>query len=96
MTVSYESYEDWRMSSDIVRSQPSFHNRSRFDSVIIHTDDIGVSFDRLVFMFKCAVFEVVYNLALVQYYCPASPNKITPSDKLTGFRRITWVPRRDA
>jgi hypothetical protein len=62
--------------------------------------DVGgiekISFAKLVFMFKCNAFGTIYDIALVRYYTPSPDRRITTTDKLTGFRRVTLTPAKDA
>ncbi|KIJ51954.1 hypothetical protein M422DRAFT_243526 [Sphaerobolus stellatus SS14] len=49
--LKYLSMEDWREKIDILRYNPSFHNRPRYDCVVINTNPI--TFAHLKFIFTC-------------------------------------------
>ncbi|KIJ39542.1 hypothetical protein M422DRAFT_257594 [Sphaerobolus stellatus SS14] len=49
--LTYMSMEDWREKIDILRCNPSFHNRPRYDCVVVNTNPI--TFARLEFIFTC-------------------------------------------
>ncbi|KIJ24432.1 hypothetical protein M422DRAFT_194668 [Sphaerobolus stellatus SS14] len=49
--LKYMSMEDWREKIDILRCNPSFHNRPRYDCVVVNTNPI--TFARLEFIFTC-------------------------------------------
>ena len=95
--VLYTSRDDWQLHTDILRCNPLFHGHARHDSVIVDTGGVDkISFAKLIFMFKCTVFNTVYNIALVRYYHPSPPQSVTRSDKLTGFQRISLSPPKNA
>ena len=59
------SVEDWRERTDILHCNPSFHNRPRYDCVVINTNP--VTFGRLEYIFSCEDTEgQKCDLALVR------------------------------
>ncbi|KAJ6451401.1 hypothetical protein C8R45DRAFT_1124863 [Mycena sanguinolenta] len=44
--ISYESMEDWRGARDIVRCNPCFHQRPRYDCLLLNFTDPGLHFAR--------------------------------------------------
>ncbi|KIJ46707.1 hypothetical protein M422DRAFT_249872 [Sphaerobolus stellatus SS14] len=63
--LTYMSLEDWREKRDILRCNPSFHNRPQYDCVVINTNPI--TFARLEFIFTCEdASKRQCDIALVQ------------------------------
>ncbi|KIJ49247.1 hypothetical protein M422DRAFT_247050 [Sphaerobolus stellatus SS14] len=61
------SVEDWRDKTDILRCNSSFHNRPRYDCVVINTNP--VTFGRLEYVFSCEDAEgQKCDLALVRKF----------------------------
>ncbi|KAF8433107.1 hypothetical protein L210DRAFT_860212, partial [Boletus edulis BED1] len=56
LKVNYESAVDWRLATDYLRCNPSFHGNQRYDCVLISTQDrhgnITHIFARLLMMFR--------------------------------------------
>ncbi|KAI5982872.1 hypothetical protein EDD15DRAFT_2202469 [Pisolithus albus] len=71
--VNFESVVDWCQYTDHLWCNPSFHGCSRYDCVLLKTQQQDI-FGRLIFMFQCAVGEESFPLALVQPYdAPTRP-----------------------
>ncbi|KAF7314762.1 hypothetical protein MKEN_00950200 [Mycena kentingensis (nom. inval.)] len=51
--VNYQSREDWRSARDIIRCNPLFHGRERFDSLLINMTDPGLHFARVAALLRC-------------------------------------------
>ncbi len=47
VTITYQSMEDWTEARDILRCNPSFHERKRYDCVIVNDDTPGATVVRL-------------------------------------------------
>jgi hypothetical protein len=82
MKVNYESMVDWRLATDYLRCNPSFHGIERHDCAIIQTADrngqVKYMFVRILFMFQYSISGRNLDLAL-----------ILPMDGLTGHGRQT-------
>jgi hypothetical protein len=65
LSVDYESTEDWRMTTDLLRCSPRFYKRPRYDCVLIKTIGRPI-FARLLFLFTCQVNSTTYPVALIQ------------------------------
>lgn len=84
------------MQSNLVRANPNFHNRPRYDFVLIKVDEAQHIFAQLVYIFGIQVDEKPYYLALV------TPFDAVPSlfnRKRDGDLRLTRVrarPRSEA
>jgi hypothetical protein len=69
--VTYQSCEDWRSCTDILRCNPSFQSHPRYDAVILNTAD--ELYGRLEGLFRCTLPSGrQYDVALV---CKLRPTK---------------------
>jgi hypothetical protein len=68
--IKYQSLEHFREAHDILRCNPSFHSRPRFDSILLNTTD--APFGRIEGLFRCRIAgsSTVYELMLVQALRP--------------------------
>ena len=77
---------DWRLSTDILGCNESFHGRPRYDHVIVATEN-GHFFARILRLFQIFVGTESHSLAYVQSYCwPAG--QIRRKDKDLGLYRV--------
>ena len=53
IVIRYQSVENWTEETDILRCNPKFHGRQRFDCVITHDDAPTLSVARLCDLFRC-------------------------------------------
>ncbi len=67
LKVSYESKETCKMEQDYLQCSPQYHNRTRYDTVLVNTANSPM-FAELRFVFAVSLNEHVYLLALVQAY----------------------------
>ncbi|KAJ7029674.1 hypothetical protein C8F04DRAFT_962637, partial [Mycena alexandri] len=75
--VNYQSKVDWRSARDILRCNPLFHGKPRFDSVIYEDDEDPLAIGQLHFVFRCHLpGDVALDLAMVQ-----------------PFGRTAWTPK---
>ncbi|KAG2131054.1 hypothetical protein DEU56DRAFT_757678 [Suillus clintonianus] len=67
LKVNYESVVDWKLATDYLRCNPSFHGHERHDCALICTNDKDGNdkniFVRILFMFKHTVGSKVLDLA---------------------------------
>ncbi|KAK0492651.1 hypothetical protein EDD18DRAFT_1108661 [Armillaria luteobubalina] len=84
--VNYSSIVDWCFMTDILRCSPNFHNRPRYDFVLLKTDQ-GPMFAQLVLVFECVVHGTTYPLMLVRPFGEAV-GPITQKDR---DLRFYWV-----
>ncbi|KIK43163.1 hypothetical protein CY34DRAFT_791724 [Suillus luteus UH-Slu-Lm8-n1] len=69
LKVNYENTVDWRLSTDHLRCNQSFHGQSRFDCALIQLTADRTIFVRLILMFKCDIPDIgAFQFALVQPY----------------------------
>ena len=67
LKVHFESKVNWCQSTDYLRCNPSFHNATRQDCVIIRSRE-GIIFGRLLMLFTCTVGGECYPIALVHLF----------------------------
>ncbi|KAG1860331.1 hypothetical protein DFJ58DRAFT_715642 [Suillus subalutaceus] len=68
--INYESVVDWKLTTNHLRCNPSFHGRERRDCALVCTQDKDGNnkniFVRILFMFKQSIGSQTLDLALVQ------------------------------
>lgn len=66
LRVPFTSCDDWMPCYDLVRCNPKFHGRPRFDCVLIN-DEHGtrIGYGRLAALFSCSVLGHDFNIAFV-------------------------------
>ncbi|KAJ7642628.1 hypothetical protein DFH06DRAFT_1097369 [Mycena polygramma] len=75
--IDYQSKVDWKLAQDILRCNPSFHGRPRYDSVIYEAQDDDLAMGELKLVFRCHLPEkVTVDLAMIKPY-----------------RKSSWAPR---
>ncbi|KAJ6528399.1 hypothetical protein B0H10DRAFT_2205555 [Mycena sp. CBHHK59/15] len=75
--VEFQSKVDWNSGRDILRCNPKFHGRPRYDSVIYEAHDDDLAMGQLELVFRCHLpHKVTLDLALIQPY-----------------RKSSWAPR---
>lgn len=66
LRVSYTSCDDWMPSHDLVRCNPMFHGRPRFDCVLINDGtDKPIGYGRLAALLTCLAFEREFEIAFI-------------------------------
>jgi len=93
--VNYESYVDWKLATDYLRCNPSFHGNQRYDCVFFRTKDTHGNprhtFARLLMMFRYTLNQDSdqdpLDLALVQPMDISTSNRRTV-DRDLGFTRL--------
>ncbi|KAJ7848671.1 hypothetical protein B0H13DRAFT_1729915 [Mycena leptocephala] len=71
--VDYQSKVDWKHARDILRCNPCFHTRPRYDSVIYEAQDDNLAMGQLQLVFRCHLPQkVTLDLAMIQPYCKSS------------------------
>ncbi|KAK0473824.1 hypothetical protein EDD18DRAFT_1368489 [Armillaria luteobubalina] len=84
--VNYSSVVDWCFTTNILRCSPNFHNRPRYNFVLLKTDQ-GPMFAQLVLVFECVVHGTTYPLMLVRPFGEAV-GPITQKDRDLGFYQV--------
>ncbi|KAJ6548364.1 hypothetical protein B0H19DRAFT_1265201 [Mycena capillaripes] len=75
--VEFQSKVDWNSGRDILRCNPKFHGRPRYDSVIYEAHDDDLAMGQLELVFRCHLpHKVTLDLALIHPY-----------------RKSSWAPR---
>ncbi|KAF8798517.1 hypothetical protein BYT27DRAFT_7122716 [Phlegmacium glaucopus] len=84
VVLKYQSVEDWTEGTDIMRCNPKFHGRRRYDCVIIHNDARKLSVARLCDLFRCWLPSgKIIDLSLVRCF---SCSKWKPRTMWDGCR----------
>jgi hypothetical protein len=80
---------DWRLTTDLLRANPDFHHRPRYDYVIIQASDTEVMFAQILY-----IFGVTLNNAETHYVALVLPFDETPDrqhrerDEALRFTRV--------
>ena len=85
--------EDWTEGTNIMRCNPKFHGRRRFDCIIIHDDAPKLSVARLCDLFRCwlpsRITSKPLDIALVHHF---SRSKWKPRTVWDGCRVLDEEP----
>ena len=81
----------WRMETDHLRCNPSFHHKPRYDYVILNTEDKPI-FGQLILVFSITIGKIKYPLTLVQPFDALVEPK--EKDKVAGLYRLQ-IQQRD-
>ncbi|THU95745.1 hypothetical protein K435DRAFT_819621 [Dendrothele bispora CBS 962.96] len=70
LKINYESMESWRIETDYLRCNPSFHmrNRARFDYVLFKRTEVDFRFAQIIQLFTCHAHGNIYAVGFVQPY----------------------------
>jgi hypothetical protein len=69
VTIRYQSMEDWTEARNILRCNPDFHQRQRYDCVIVNSDSPGTTIARLRSLLRCRLLSgKVIDIALVHSF----------------------------
>ncbi|KAG1865546.1 hypothetical protein DFJ58DRAFT_838652 [Suillus subalutaceus] len=95
LKVNYESVVDWKLTTDHLRCNPSFHGRERRDCALVRTQDKDGNnkniFVCILFMFKQSIGSQTLDLALVQPMdAPTGPQHAIDQD--LRLRRLRARP----
>lgn len=69
--LKYRSLENWQEKEDILRCNPDFFGRPRYDCVVINTEPISFGRIHALFTFKSRSRNS-YNIALITYLEPST------------------------
>ena len=86
LEINYESVVDWKLTTDRLRCNKSFHGSERYDYVIVQLEH-GHFFARLLHLFKITMGVQTHALAYVESYC-RPPGSIRRKDKDLGLYRL--------
>ncbi|KAK6974605.1 hypothetical protein R3P38DRAFT_3132210 [Favolaschia claudopus] len=69
LVVNYQSMVNWKGERDILRCNPKFHNKSRYDSIIFSAENNPLALGKLELVFRCFLPRgVTLDLAMVRTY----------------------------
>ncbi|KAJ7870473.1 hypothetical protein B0H14DRAFT_2345697 [Mycena olivaceomarginata] len=79
--VDFQSKVDWNSERDILRCNPKFHQRPRYDSIIYEADGNDLAMGQLELVFRCHLpHQNLLDLALIRPYCDSSWTAKTRTD----------------
>ncbi|KAJ7863383.1 hypothetical protein B0H13DRAFT_2354219 [Mycena leptocephala] len=79
--VDYQSKVDWKLGRDILRCNPCFHTRPRYDSIIYEGQDDDLAMGQLRLVFRCHLPQkITFDLAMIQPYRKSSRAARTRTD----------------
>ncbi|KAJ7112812.1 hypothetical protein C8R43DRAFT_1078728 [Mycena crocata] len=79
--VDFQSKVDWKNDRDILRCNPMFHGRPRYDSVIYEAEGDDLAMGRLELVFRCHLpHKVAIDLALIHPYRKSTWSARTRTD----------------
>lgn len=63
----FDSVVDWQLNSNIIRANPNFHHKPRYDYALVKADDSGKQciFVQVLYIFRIIYQGVHYHMALV-------------------------------
>ena len=92
MKTNYASVVDWYWRADILRTNPNFHNRPRYDFALVQIDGNQCIFVQLLFLFSVEFNGRTLDLALV---LPQDvPRSLTNRPRDVELRLTRVQPRR--
>ncbi|KAI0633772.1 hypothetical protein C8Q77DRAFT_1218049 [Trametes polyzona] len=86
LRINYASLVDWREETDLLRCNPMFYGRPRYDCIIIS----GAKYDycgRIITLFTCSVNDTLQPMALIHPY-DRRPGPVSKLDADLGFYRV--------
>lgn len=84
--VNYESVVDWKIKTDILRCNESFHGRQRYDHVLVIKED-GYFFARILRLFQIVMGTQSHPVAYIKSYCRPS-GRVGRKDRDLGLHRV--------
>jgi len=88
MRVSYQSMIDWRLTTDLLRANPDFHHRPRYDYVIIQASDTEVMFAQILYIFGVTINNTEEHVALVLPFDETPDRQHCERDEALRFTRV--------
>jgi hypothetical protein len=98
VALKYQSVEDWTEGTDIMRCNPKFHGRPRFDCVIIHDDAQNLSVARLCNLLRFWLPSgKILDLALIYRFYPSKwkPRTVWDGCRILDEERDTTLVQMD-
>ncbi|KAJ7142518.1 hypothetical protein C8R44DRAFT_603110 [Mycena epipterygia] len=79
--VEFQSQVDWNKGKDILRCNPMFHGRRRYDSIIYEAQDNDLAMGQLELVFRCHLpRKVTLDLAMIHRYRKSTWSAKTRTD----------------
>ena len=87
MRVNYESTVDWRMKTDLLRINPSFHNQPRYDYAIIDAGGGTCFLAQLLYVFEVFAAKEERYMALILPFDETIP-RVNPTNQVFRFTHV--------
>lgn len=94
--INYTSVINWKVTTDIVRTNPHFHNQPRYDYVLLQASAKDYIFAQLLYTFRIWFNNHSYDMALIlpmDVPIIQSQNPNRQSDIDLRFKRLQARPR---
>ena len=89
LCVSYESTVSWCQMTDILRAHPKFHNRPRYDHILVDAGNGEHFIAQLLYIFGIFVEHKTHYFALIlPFNVPISCIQQSPIDRHFQFTRV--------
>ena len=79
---------DWRLTTDLLRANPDFHNRPRYDYVIIQASDTEIMFAQILYIFGITLNNTEMHVALVLPFDETPDRQHRERDQTLRFARV--------
>lgn len=89
--VAFTSMVDWRVHTNILRANPNFYNRARYDYAIVQALPGRYIFAQILYIFQIEYKDLTHNLALI---LPMDVPKTMQNRARDNSLRLTRVQAR--
>jgi hypothetical protein len=79
---------DWRLTTDLLRANPDFHHRPRYDYVIIQASNTEVIFAQILYIFGITLNNTETHVALVLPFDETPDRQHRQRDEALHFTRV--------
>lgn len=79
---------DWKLTTDLLRANPDFHRRPRYDYVMIQASDTEVMFAQILYIFGVTVNNTEMHVALVLPFDETPDRHHRERDEALHFTRV--------
>lgn len=88
----------FRMEEEILRCNPKFHGKPRYDPCLVHLPNGRYIFARLRMIFECKALNRTWRLARVTFFQTHTPDarnnlRLLQEDDAGGFIDLSWIVR---
>ena len=79
---------DWKLTTDLLRANPDFHRRPRYDYVMIQASDTEVMFAQILYIFGVTVNNTEMHIALVLPFDETPDRQHCERDEALHFTHV--------